>query len=256
MSEESNGAAASNATPAPEAPPPAPPAPATTPPAPAPAAPAAAPTPPAPVAPPAAASQSQQPEPHWIKDRLEQQKRSAERALLADLGVTDVDAAKAAIAAANAAAEANKTAEERAADLAAKLKAKEEEAKRYQDVTRHHADSLMATLSEERRAAVVAIAGDDPAKQLSTIGVLNPTWAQQEQAAQNAMQAAAEATAAANAAPPPPPAAADTAPPPDAPNGSTQSPPDHRAVWNTARSKNPFAAASYGAQHPDIYTSD
>lgn len=263
MSDENNGAPAPNATPVPATPaaPAAPAAPSAVPP-PAAAsaipAPAASPPPVAPPVPPAAVPTPQAQDPNWLKGRLEQAERSAQQKLLAELGVTDPGAAKAAIAAAQAAEEANKTAEQKAAELATKLETQSAETRRYQEATRVHANALLATLGEERRAAVVALAGDDPAKQLNTIGVLTPTWNKQEQEAASAAQAAAQAAASAQAAAPTPPAAPapDTAPPPDAPSGSTESPPNHRTVWETARSKNPFAAAAYGAQHPTIYSSD
>ncbi len=246
MSDDNNAATAANGTPAPA--PPAPAAPAAPPAAPppvAPATPAPAPAPPAPpaVVPPATAPPAQG-DPGWLNDRLKQAKRSAENAVLANLGITDLAAAKAAIDAAKEAEEANKTVEQRAADLAAELKSTTAEKQRLSDVTTEHAARMLGVLTVEQQAAVTAIAGDDAAGQLRAIGVLAPTWTKAEEAAQAAVAAATASTTA-------PPA--DSAPPPGAPNGTTTSPPDHRTVYETTRTNNPFAAAAYGRRNRDAY---
>ena len=92
---------------------------------------------------------------------------------------------------------------------------------------------MMAGLTAEQQSAVKTVAGDDPAKQLQTIGVLAPTWA---------------AAAPAGAAP-----GATTAPPAGAPNGTTPPPADARGQYESVRAQNPFAAATFGAANPGVY---
>jgi hypothetical protein len=177
-------------------------------------------------APTPAPAQSEQ-EPTWLKPRLEQAERAAERKVLERLGVTDIDAASKAIQAAKAVEEANKSAEQKAAELAAKLTAQQTEAERLAAVTREHAGRMLGVLTAEQQAAVKAIAGEDPAKQLQAITALGPTWSST----------------------PAPPAPVNTAPPAGPPAAEPNSPPDHRAVYESERAKNPFAAAAYGLAH-------
>lgn len=195
---------------------------------------------------PAAATPAVDPttDPSWIKARLEREAATVRARTLAELGVTDVPAAKAALASANAAAEATKTAEQRALEATGRVTALSTENERLASITREHAGRMIGVLTPEQQVAIRALAPDtDPAGQLQAIGVLGPTWA-----------AASAATAAAVAAAAPPaataPAAASTAPGATAPTGGpTTSPPDHRSVYQASRSKNPFAAAAYGLEH-------
>lgn len=208
--------------------------------APAPAAPPTTPaSPPAPPAPPA--PQVDPNKPPWLDDRLARAEKSARDALLADLGVTDQAAAKAAIAAAKAAADASKTAEQRAADATAEAAQQRREAERLLAITTEHASRMMFVLTAEQQKAVKDIAGDDPAAQLRAIGVLGPTWAK-------------DAAATAATAPAAPVAPVTTGPGANAPAGAAPgSPPDHRAVYTTMRETNPFAAAAYGLSNPAAY---
>jgi hypothetical protein len=86
---------------------------------------------------------------------------------------------------------------------------------------------MLGVLTAEQQAAVKAIAGEDPAKQLQAITALGPTWSST----------------------PAPAAPANTAPPPGPPGAEPHSPPDHRAVYESERAKNPFAAAAYGLRN-------
>lgn len=216
------------------------PAPATTAPAAAPPAPPAAAAPAPAAAAPAAAAPADQSDPAWLEGRLARAKESERRAILNELGIDDPIKAKAALAAAKAAEEANKSSEQRAAELAAKLGTTQAEAERLRGIASEHAGRMMAVLTDEQKAAVVAIAGDDPAAQLRTIGALAPTWAKQ----------AAPTTDAAPAAPKP----ATTAPAAAAPAAvSPGSPPDHKSTYSQLRHSNPFEAAAYGLAHPEAY---
>lgn len=165
--------------------------------------------------------------PHWLDARLERERK----AVLRDLGVEDVEAAKAALAELAAKREGEKSAAQRAAELDAALKAERETVGAMRDALNAFASGAMAALSEAQRAAVTAVAGDDPAKQVRTIEAMRPTWA---------------ASAAAPEAPAPPSPPADTAPARGAPSdGGGVSPPDTRAVYDELRKTNPIIAARY-----------
>lgn len=169
-------------------------------------------------------------EPAWLKPRLEQAERAAERKVLERLGVTDVDTATKAIATAKAAEEANKTAEQRAAELQAQLTATKSEAERLAATAKDQATQMMAVLSPEQQVAVKAIAGEDPARQLSTISALAQTWAKQE------------------------PAKPVSTMPVGGPPSDPTSPPDHRSQYASLRSTgNPFEAAAYALAHPEVF---
>lgn len=168
-------------------------------------------------------------EPAWLKPRLEQAERSAERKVLESLGVNDLASASKAIAAAKAAEEANKTAEQKAAELATSLKASQSEAERLAAVTREHAARMLGVLTPEQQKAVKDVAGEDPAKQLQAITALGPTWA------------AAEVAKPVNTAP--------IGGPPSDPT----SPPDHRSQFQSLKATNPFAAAAYGLKNPEVF---
>lgn len=192
--------------------------------------------PPAPVAPAAAAPPAAQPtktssdseKPHWLDARLERERK----AVLRDLGVDDVEAAKAALAELAAKREGEKSAAQRAAELDAALKAERESAGAMRDALTAFASGAMSALTEAQRAAVTAVAGDDPAKQVRTIEAMRPTWAASAQAPP--LPAAA------------PPAPADTAPARSAPSDSgSVSPPDTRAVYEELRKTNPIIAARF-----------
>ena len=218
------------------------------------AAPAAVVQPPAaPVAAPApAAAATQEPtppaqDPNWIKPRLERERSVGERKLLERLGFANEADAKAAAAAAKAAAEANKSAEQKALEASQAAAAEKARADAQHAVLSEHAARQMVGLTPEQQTAVKAVAGDDPVKQLQTIGALQPTWSLA--AASAAAAATAAAQAAASAARP-----TTTAPPADAPNGGAPPAPSARATYDALRSSNPFAAARHGSAHPEVYT--
>jgi len=216
--------------------------------------PAAAPAagaPPAVLTPPGAASPPATPaaepkvgDPDWLNGRIAKAKQSAESALLKSLGVATADEAKAAIEAAKAKADAEKTAAERAAELKAKLDGESAKTAEQAKIIAEYAARQMVGLTAEQTAAVKAIAGDDPGKQLSTIAALQPTWAKPDSASTTAQGSPALKTA------------PDTAPGHTAPNGAATSPPNARATYEAARKANPFAAADYGLRNEsEVYKS-
>lgn len=76
----------------------------------------------------------------------------------------------------------------------------------------------LASLTESQRSAVLAVAGQDPIKQLETVRALVPTWT-----------------------------ARDTAPPPAAPReqNSNTSTPDMQSIYENLKSTNPVIAARF-----------
>lgn len=197
-----------------------------------PAAPPAAPA--APAAPPAE-------DPNWLKPRLERERNAGIKQVLKDAGFESIEDAKAAATAAKAAADANKTATQKATELASQLTSQTARADALSAIATEHAARMMVGLTAEQQAAVKSLAGDDPAKQLATIGALAPTWGK---AAADAATKAATAAA----------ATATTAPAGGAPNGTAPPPATARAVYEQQRAENPFAAAAFGAANPQVYT--
>lgn len=208
--------------------------------APAPVAPAPAAPPPAP--PGEAADPGDGSLPKWVAARLEQAKRVAAADVLRTIGAETPEAAKAAVERAKAAADAEKSAADRAAEATQRAATLQKERDDLHSTVGVYAAAQLSALTAEQRAAVTALAGDNPAAQLRTIDALRPTWAV--------------------VAPPPPPvvAAPPPAPPPPAPlaapantaaptNAPAASPPpaatDHLAVLKNLETTNPIRAARY-----------
>lgn len=232
---------------APATPPPAAPPAATAPVTPPAAAPVAAPVvaPPAAVTPsPATTQDPPQEEPPWFKPRIEQATRSGANSVLKKLGVKDEAEAEALIKKAKADEEAAKTELQKAKERGDSLAAQAARAGDLEKVVTARADVEMATLTETQKTAVIAIAGDDPAKRLSTIDTLKATWASNVPAPTASPPAAAVATTPAPVTPPVAPPAT-TSPPPNAPAGTTVSPVDHAAEYKALKAKNPHQAALY-----------
>lgn len=219
-------------------------------PAPAPAAPQPAPAPaPVPAAPPAAAATtptSAERDPEWLNQRLAKAKTSGRNDVLKELGVSSLDDVKAAINARQAQIDAEKTSAQKASELEGSLASvKAQNAALLASVTAF-ATAQMGALTEAQKAAVVAIAGDDPSRQVTTIEALRPTWA--AQAAPTVTPATAPA--APTTAPAPSPAPTDTAPAPSAPSPTNAvSQPNHKAVYAELRKTNPVVAANYAFVH-------
>lgn len=209
--------------------------------------PAAAPAPIPPAAPPPAPEAGAQQDPNWLAPRLEQAKRAAETAVLAQLGVKDAAEAKAALDAYKAAQDAAKTEAERVSARLAEGEAAKARAATLEAAVSAHAATEMAKLDDAKRDAVIAIAGEDTAAQLRAISALAPTWSAQVQPPPAAVV------------PPPaaPPAAATTAHPPTAPAPAiaTQSPVDHKAVFESlAKAGRGIEASRYLTAHSrEIY---
>jgi 2-oxoglutarate dehydrogenase E2 component (dihydrolipoamide succinyltransferase) len=215
------------------------------------AAPAPAPNPqPAPVsaAPPAASAAPATPtephvgEPGWLPERLKRAEEAARSAVLKELGITDPAQAKAALDAARAAEEAQKTQAQKDAERIAALTQSSARVAELEAIAKGRAEYEMAKLSDSQKAAVTALAGNDPGAQLKAITALAPTWGQ-------------------SAAPVPPsaPPAAPVVPASSTPAGAAPAPAqisgtDHKARYADLQKTNPVAAAHYLTAHQkDIY---
>ncbi len=204
---------------------------------------------PAPVAPAVQPPVPDNTNPAWLPGRLEQAARTERDRLFTELGVANVEDAKAAVAAAKAAADAKKSAEERLAETTAALAATKTTAERHAAHVKEISGRMLMALAPEQQKAVTDFAGDDPEKQYQAIKHFGPTWA----AAEQAKEAAAAALVAAAAVPA---VAATTSPAPAAPSSETPtSPADPKSVYDTARATNPFRAAAYGLSNPAVYDS-
>ena len=176
-----------------------------------------------------------------LRQRLERERAKggdeAVAAKLREWGVTSESDVKAAIEAAAKAREAAKTSEDKLAELRLQQEQSAKKTSQYETIIKARLTAELSDLTDQQLEAVKAIAGDDPAEQLKAITALRPTWA----------KAPADKPA---DKPPEKPKGDDTAPPRGAaPDATNDSPPNHKAVWEDMKSKNPFAAASYLRQH-------
>ncbi len=188
---------------------------------------------------------AQEQEPNWLPMRLAQAKRSAETELLKSLGVADVEAARAALTAAKKLEDEKKSEIQRLTDAAAALKPLADKAPELEKRLVKIADSALAGLTAEQRAAVESLIGDDKTRALDVIDTLRPTWAAAAKA-----QAEAEAEAKAKTKPAPATTTAAGA----APTGQSAGSVDHRAVYESLTKTSPYQAAQYLLAHKlEIY---
>lgn len=172
--------------------------------------------------------------PEALAARIQQAKDSARRELLAEFGAVDPAAIKAALEQARATEEAKKSDAQRLAELDLRVKAQS-------DALGVAVAQTASRITAEQKAAIDAIAGNDPVTWLRTHAALAPTWGQA------AASVAPAAPAAPTAAPiiTPPVQLATTAPiaPAPAPTNQTSAV-DHAAVY-ASLDGNPFARAAY-----------
>ena len=191
--------------------------------------------PPAPAPAPVAVAAGGEEHPAWLPGRLAREREAAQRALLTELGVPDLP-----------------TARQRMAEAANMTTATARTA-RLEQTIKQRVDVELAQLTTEQRTAVTAIAGTDPARVLTTIDQLRPTWGAPIAATPVTAQQAGTVAAPAPAAPPTPaptPPPADTAPGRVAPGGSPPPPATTHTAHHAALLKtNPFAAAAYSRQY-------
>lgn len=208
--------------------------------------------------PPVLATDDSQTDPNWLANRLARERSKA----LTAAGFASEEEARQAAAAIKAQKEAEKATLTKLTERDEELKRVKTRAEQLESATREYAARMMAPLSEAQKKAVGDLAGDDPSAQIKAITVLTPTWAQQAKEAADAAAATAGTTTTAPATPAAPAApvtpktpAPDTAPGRTAPQGGDTSQPNHRQVYESLVATNPFAAAKYGAEHPEAYKS-
>lgn len=187
-----------------------------------------------------------------FNERLASAQSAARNALLKELGITDPKEVQALLAEKHAREEATKSAEQRAAEKEAALVAERQRVESLLATVRARSEVEMGALTDAQKQAVLAIAGDDPAKRLAAIDALLPTW---KTAAPVSVSAPVTPPApVAPPAPPPPAPPATTAPARGAPPDGQTVIVDHKAEYARLREINPFVAAQYANSHPtDIY---
>lgn len=172
--------------------------------------------------------------PAWLPQRLEQA-RSAERSkFLAGLGYTDGKALQADLSALKASRDAQLSDAQRSAATIAELEPRARRVESLEIALQAYASTRLDELSAAQRAAVGAIAGADPVLQLSAISALAPTWTPIEAPAPAARVVSPISTSSAPVGPGP---------------ADTPSLTDHKARYAYLERTNPFAAASYFAEH-------
>lgn len=184
-----------------------------------------------------------------FKRRLEEERTKAIANYIKGLGVTDEAELKAKVT------EAKRLELEKMSDLEkrdVRIKELEPKAQRLADLeplVKTLADEQEAGLTEQQRAVVVQLAGDDPAKRIGVIKALRSALPPAQIAAPSP---SAPQGNGASATKPPIPVAASTAAPPAPPASGTQSPQvDHLATWEALKSRNDggYSAAMYYNQH-------
>ncbi len=170
-----------------------------------------------------------------LKARLAESAASAEAKLLKSLGVTDVEAAKAVIAAAKAAEDAHLSETQKLQKLVDELRPRSERAIELEAQVAAYAQRELAALPDAVRAAVTKHAGEDPAAIMKMIAQIRDA---------GFLTAPAPAPAAA-----PPPVIANTAPANAAPPPAAPGVPNHLATWTSLKTTNPVEAARYLLRH-------
>lgn len=198
---------------------------------------------PAVVAPAAAVVAPATQDPAWLPERLERAKRD----VLKELGAENVDDVKKALTDFKARQDAEKTEAQKNGEKFAELDRVKARAALLEETAKSRVAREFTTLTDSQKAAVLAIAGDDPAQQLKAIDVLSPTW----------VTPPAPSTTTTTTEPAKTPAvAATTAPPRAAPADTTQANLSPKEQYARLKQTNPVAAAAYLNQHAkEIYPS-
>jgi hypothetical protein len=212
-------------------------------------------TPPAPdtstvVPPPAAPSEGTGLSGEALNARIAQAKRSSEAetraALLKELGVDSLDTAKARVAAAKKLEDEAKSELDKRDERIKQLEATAAEVVPLKQAIAERATSELEGLANDaQREMVKALAGDDPAKQLTTIASLRKGGA-------FAPPPVDPKTGKPPISPPASTSAAGVAPPPANPGA-----PNHKATLESLEKTNPMAAAHFALRHQgEIYKGD
>lgn len=180
--------------------------------------------------------------PEALSKRLEQAQNSARTALLAELGITDIAASKAALKAHADAVEAAKSRDLKLAELEVQVRAQN-------DALASSVAGIVAKITAEQKAAIDAVAGTDPAAWLRTYNALSPTWNAPAPAASAAVAPAPAAAPVTGTAPAPAVSTSVNVPAPS--SAGSVSPPNHALTFQRLQKENPFYAGAYLAQHGD-----
>lgn len=170
-------------------------------------------------------------DPNWLPARLERERR----ALLKELGVEDVTTTKAALEELKRRQDAEKTETERLRAELETYKAQAAKAAEYQSTLKAKAENELKSLTDEQREAILALTGDDPAKQLLAIDKMRAAKFFDKPTPPPPATPPAPATTAAPA----------TAPAPASASGET----NHLATYEALRAENPMLAAKYRLLH-------
>jgi hypothetical protein len=172
---------------------------------------------------------SNQEEPKWLNQRIEQAKRSATAALLKELGVNDPVALKALVERGKQAEDAGKSEIERLTEKLMQTQAQAQRAAALEEVLSAHASQELEKLSENERAFLLEVAGGDPVKQLALVSKYRTTIAARPQQAptQPASTTAVAAT----------------------PAEATSPVRNLRAEYEALKAKNPIKAAAFQLKH-------
>jgi hypothetical protein len=181
-----------------------------------------------------------------LNARLEQKARSTRNELLAELGVTDVAGAKAAIAEANARAAAAKTVEQKLAEAESQRESYKQQAETATALLADEVAAMLEELPADIQERVRAV-GDSPLAQKAKIKELAALADSLgvDLFAEKPAAAPTNGTPQQPAKPPP----ANTAPPPTAPASGSHTDVDHKAVYAQLEKENPVRAAAYLSKH-------
>lgn len=174
-------------------------------------------------------------DPSWLNGRLEQAKRSAQREMLAELGIDDPEKLKAIVKKASELEESSKSEIEKLTDKLSKLSPQAKRAEELSERLSKYADAELSKLTENQRAAVEAIAGEDKTRVLETIEALRPTWSTKPK---DELEAAK-----------PKPAPANTGSNGAAPPEVSATKVDHKATYEALKQTNEYQAKRYYLAH-------
>jgi len=172
-------------------------------------------------------------DPAWLNPRLEQAKRGAESGILKRFGVEKPEDLEAKLARLAELERAQLSEQERVSLELKELREKAVRASALEESIGMVANRELGGLNELQKAAVVALAGSDPAMQIKAIESLRPTWTAVQSSAPVQTQAAPAQTSAA----------------PAQPASASISQIDHKSRYAELQKTNPFAASAYAQKH-------
>lgn len=171
--------------------------------------------------------QAQEQDPNWLPKRLEQAKSATIGEILKRYGAEKIEDIDAKLARLQELETSQLSEQERVKLKLQELEPKAARATQLEEAITALAQRELGGLSDLQKAAVLTLAGTDPAAQIKAVESLRPTW--------TSAQAPVAAPATTSAA----------APPQSAPTNEV----NHRARLAQLQNENPFAAAEYARRH-------